>query len=415
MNPVKFIHCADLHLGSPFKGIGRTNPELAAALAAATFTAFKNIVGLALEREVDFLLIAGDVFDNADRSLRSRLFFKEQLERLQAEEIKCFIVCGNHDPLPAWSHSVGLPANAFIFEAAGPQTRIAERGGRELAAICGMSFGSAKISANLAAKFKPERTDLPAIALLHANIDNRADQNYAPASLADLEKSGFDYWALGHAHAFAVLKEAFPAVVYPGCPQGTSPRETGVKGCCLVEIKDHAAPDIEAFAVDAIRYAELEIKISGVETFEKLFALANASCEKLVSENRGRKTVARLKLSGRSVLNRELRAEAENAELAEHFEREIAAGGDLLFLNRIELSTRDDYAPEELKETGGFIADLLSCADEALADGMPELADELKKIYHKKRNLEFAENELPGIITEAKHLALDKLLEGCGR
>jgi DNA repair exonuclease SbcCD nuclease subunit len=416
MSSIKFIHCADLHLGCPFKGIGRTDPGLASALAAATFAAFKNIVDLALEKKVDFLLIAGDVFDNEDRSLKSRLFFKEQLERLQTKDIKCFIVCGNHDPLPSWSQSVELPANTFIFGAEKPETRIFERDGKEAAAICGMSFDSAKVSANLAKNFKPERSDIPAIALLHANVDYSANQNYAPARLTDLEKIGFDYWALGHAHSFAVLRKAFPAVVYPGCPQGTSPRETGVKGCCLVEIKNNSAPQVEQIPVDVIRYAEQEININGVETFEKLFELANASCEQLLSENSGRKTVVRLKLSGRSALNRELRAEAENEELAEHFEREVEAFGEMLFLNRVELSTRDNCDLDEPARDSGFVADLAAGAEAALTDGLPELEDELRKIYKKCHiTARFDADELPGIIEEGKHLALDKLLEGCGR
>ncbi|MDD5596825.1 MAG: DNA repair exonuclease [Victivallaceae bacterium] len=417
MSSVKFIHCADLHLGSPFKGIGSRNPELAAALAAATFTAFENIVGLALEQKVDFLLIAGDVFDNADRSLKSRLFFREQLEKLNSEDIKCFIVCGNHDPLSSWSRSVGLPGNTFIFDSAKPQTRIVERGGREIAAVCGMSFGSAKVSANLAAKFKRERLDLPAIALLHANIDNSSEENYAPARLADLEKSNFDYWALGHVHSFAVLKSAFPAVVYPGCPQGTSPRETGIKGCCLVEIKNGSAPEIKDFAVDVIRYAEREISINGVETFEKLFELTNAAGEKLAAENGGRKTVVRLKLSGRGVLNKELRAETAIGELEEHFEREVEAFGEMLFLNRIELATGDDYDLEELTRNSGFIADLTACAGEMTREDMEEIKQAVMQIYKRCRidAKSFDESALPGIIEDAKRLALDKLLEGGGR
>ncbi len=418
MEAVKFIHCADLHLGSPFKGISSGNAALGSALAAATFDAFRNIIDLALERKIDFLLIAGDVFDSEDRSLHSRLFFKKQLERLETENIKCFIVCGNHDPLLSWSQAVELPGNTLIFAAGKAQTFIVERAGRDLAAICGTSFGSSKVKTNLARKFKRERSDIPAIALLHANIECGSHANYAPAKLSDLEKSGFDYWALGHVHSFAVLNKACPAVVYPGCPQGTSPRETGEKTCCFVQLQNHSDPRIEAVVVDEIRYAFKEVNISGIDTFEDLFATVNECCDKIIRENGKRKTVLRLKLSGRGKLNKELRDEAENDELAERFESETDAFGDQLFLNRVELSTRDDYAMENLNQDSGFIADLLACSDEMLEnpEEMEKLEAEMKLIYKKCRAMpRFSDDELREIIEDAKHLVLDKLLGEYGK
>ncbi|MDD5697005.1 MAG: DNA repair exonuclease [Victivallaceae bacterium] len=416
MRTVKFIHCADLHLGSPFKGISSGNPALGAALAAATFDAFANIIDAALDHDADFLLIAGDVFDAEDHSLRSRLFFKNRLERLEEAGIRCFIVCGNHDPLRSWSQTVGLPDNTVIFDAGVPQTFTVERHGHELATICGTSFETGAVTANLAARFKRERSDLPAVALLHAAVNSAGGNDYAPAQLSDLTgltQNNFDYWALGHAHSFAILNPAFPAVVYPGCPQGTSPRETGAKSCCLVQLQPGSAPQIEALAVDMIRYAFRELNITGMETFEDLFAAVNEAGEKIIVENGGRKTVLRLKLSGRSRLNRELRAEDKNNELTEHFEKELGALGETLFLNRVELATREDYNPETFSRGSGFIADLLAGADTLLTDpaGATGVVAELEPIYRKCRALPpFSVEELRAIVENAKYLALDQLL-----
>ncbi|MDD5729157.1 MAG: DNA repair exonuclease [Victivallales bacterium] len=402
---IKFIHCADLHLGSPFKGISSVNPALGAALAAATFGAFRNIVDAALGNRVDFLLIAGDVFDNADRSLRSRLFFRKQLERLASENISCFIACGNHDPLPSWSKTLELPANTTIFGADAVRTVTVECSGRKLAAVSGISFGTDRVETNLAVKFTPGDPELPAIALLHANIENSSQLNYAPAKLSDLEAAGCDYWALGHAHSFKIIKAAFPAVVYPGCPQGTSPREIGEKGCCLVELTKGQVPVISALPTAEIRYADLKIDLQGIAAFEQLFELVNQRCEQLAANCR---TVLRLELTGRTELDHELRQELAADELDEHLSGEVAAFGDMLFLNHTVLSTRGNYDLDSLSANSGFVSDLLASAGTLTPE---DIAGELTAVYKKCRCLpKFTDEELRAVITDAGNLALDKLL-----
>ena len=74
MSKLRFVHAADLHLDSPFQGIRSDAPEhVARTLHNATFSAFENIVDLCLREHVDALLIAGDVYDAADRSLRAQV------------------------------------------------------------------------------------------------------------------------------------------------------------------------------------------------------------------------------------------------------------------------------------------------------------------------------------------------------
>src|SRR5437868_3130490 len=96
----KFVHAADLHLDSPLRGV-RAEGRLREILDRATFTAMQRAVDLCLKEKVDFLLLAGDLFDAKDRSVRARLALREQLLRLDAAGIPSFIVHGNHDPLTA--------------------------------------------------------------------------------------------------------------------------------------------------------------------------------------------------------------------------------------------------------------------------------------------------------------------------
>jgi hypothetical protein len=75
MPTYRFVHAADLHLDSPFKGLKRVAPEIGEILRKSTFEAFDAIIDLCINEEVDALLVAGDVFDSADRSLAAQLRF----------------------------------------------------------------------------------------------------------------------------------------------------------------------------------------------------------------------------------------------------------------------------------------------------------------------------------------------------
>ena len=76
----RFLHCADLHIGSAFTGLSRRLPELDGRLAETPFLAWKNTVRTAIEEKVDFLLISGDCFDRHAPSLRGRIEFYKGLE-----------------------------------------------------------------------------------------------------------------------------------------------------------------------------------------------------------------------------------------------------------------------------------------------------------------------------------------------
>lgn len=65
----RFVHAADLHLDSSFKGIREAERSVAETLRRATFDAYNGVIDLCIDRNADALLVAGDVFDGADRSL----------------------------------------------------------------------------------------------------------------------------------------------------------------------------------------------------------------------------------------------------------------------------------------------------------------------------------------------------------
>lgn len=111
---VKFIHCADLHLDSPFKSRSYLSQSIFEDMQKSAYESFKKIVDLALNEEIDFMIVSGDLFDQQNRTLRAEVFLKEQFERLSKEQIFVYICHGNHDPL---SSSIGTewPDNVSVF------------------------------------------------------------------------------------------------------------------------------------------------------------------------------------------------------------------------------------------------------------------------------------------------------------
>src|SRR5215475_4235357 len=215
MEQLRFIHAADLHLDSPFRGIGDATPELREELQGATLQAFERVVDHTISSKADFLVLAGDLYDSCDRSLRALLAFRRQMERLADRDISVYIVHGNHDPLNGWGSEFQLPPNVTTFSGR-TDTEPFVRRGREVATITGVSYTRERVMENLAASVKPADNSPYSVAVLHTNVGGQTGHaDYAPATVEELSSAGFDYWALGHVHTRSVLATDPSVVVYP--------------------------------------------------------------------------------------------------------------------------------------------------------------------------------------------------------
>src|SRR6266702_5198939 len=152
MEPLRFIHAADLHLDSPFRGIADASAGLRDQLQSATLAALSRVVDHTIYSKADFLIIAGDIYDSKDRSLRALVAFRKQMERLAERNIPVFIVHGNHDPLNGWGSSFQLPANVMTFGGR-TDTEPFLRFGREVAQKVGVSYTRERVTENLAPSF----------------------------------------------------------------------------------------------------------------------------------------------------------------------------------------------------------------------------------------------------------------------
>ena len=399
MTKVRFVHAADLHLDSPFRGIRREAPGyVSETLYRATFDAYENIIELCLRERVDALLVAGDVYDGADRSLRAQLKFVEGLDRLDKAGIRSFICHGNHDPLDGWEARLDLPDGCVRFGAEVEGAHVFP-GEPERATIYGISYPHREIREDLSPRFNGiASAGSFKIGLLHANVGgNPNHESYAPCSLADLEAINMDYWALGHVHTRQVLRTGRPTVVYPGNPQGRHPNETGARGVYIVEVDDNGEAQLDFRAVDIVRWETLSLNIGALETEQALLDAINSLSESALDAADGRSVVARLVLVGRGPLNRWLRDFRTEDDLLEHLNHRFSNAEPWLWCERIQLDTASPLDREQVAQREDFAGDLARLGGELREnpEALAELRDLLRVVYVHSNARIYLRDSLP--------------------
>ncbi|MCE5313498.1 MAG: DNA repair exonuclease [Armatimonadota bacterium] len=363
-----FVHAADVHLDCPFDGLGDVPSELALILKNATFVALDNIVELCLSRRVDFLVVSGDVYNSRDKSLRAQLKFRAALERLADAGISSYVVCGNHDPSGGWSASLDWPYAACFFSSTEAESRPVIRQGREIATVHGISYANPAVTENLSRRFARDNGSPFSIAVLHCNCGQSAPHEpYAPCSIADLVDSGFDYWALGHIHKRCVLRDGAPAIVYPGNPQGLNPKETGPKGCYIVNVDDAGCASLEFVETDAVRWFNEEICASSITSEQELIDALGEKVEAIRREAR-RPALVRFHLTGRTAVHQNLARKGMLDDIAAELRDGEAGRERLVWVESVRDHTMPDVNIDERRKSEDFLGDFLRQMQEARND-----------------------------------------------
>lgn len=296
-----FLHTADLHLGSPFLGLASVDEDLADLVSSASRKAFTELVSQAIELKVRFVVIAGDIYDGDWKDTTIGHFFNREISRLIRAGIGVYISRGNHDAESGITKAVTLPAEVRIFSARKPQTfEIPELH----VALHGQSFTDRAVTANLALNYPPAVPGWFNIGVLHTNCGGRkGHQNYAPCSVDDLLQCGYQYWALGHVHGYEVLY-THPHVVFPGNLQGRNIRECGRKGAVLVKVQDGEVAGVTRLMVDQIRWAEVSVKLTGIDNDADANDLLRKRIQEAVDAVGGPPVIFRMTVSGSTGLHK---------------------------------------------------------------------------------------------------------------
>ena len=262
MSTIRFIHTADLHLDSPFKGMTGLSSGQLGQLRESTFSAFLKLIDYALRSKPDFVLIVGDIYDGEDRSLRAQLKFQEGMEKLNVAGIPVFISYGNHDHLSGNWTRFNLPPNVHAFDGEVGEARLNVNGLDVL--IYGFSYKERHIREAMIENFPVAKNeDAIHVGMLHGSLaGDETHAVYAPFTKNELLAKRYDYWALGHIHLRQHLHSE-PPIVYPGNLQGRHRNERGVKGFYEVELSKVSA-SFEFIPTSALVFERLNVSCNGI-------------------------------------------------------------------------------------------------------------------------------------------------------
>ena len=300
----RFVHTADLHLDSPLRSLAMRDAALAGRVAVAAREAFERIVSHCLEERVDALMIAGDLYDGRQTSVKTGLFLAAQLARLHEAGIATFVVRGNHDAQSKLTRGLDLPPSVHVFDGrggAGAIAREASDGAREVR-VHGVSFGKPHAPDSLLPSYAAPTEDAIEIGLMHTSLGGDAAHDaYAPCALADLVGHGFAYWGLGHVHARAVHHEAGDgAVVMAGMPQGRDVGEAGEKSATLVAIAEDGTVTLDELPSSVATFARERVTLPPEAGWDDALAAAEDALIAASSRTSAPHLVARLEIAGAS-------------------------------------------------------------------------------------------------------------------
>lgn len=368
--PFSFLHAADLHLDTPFTNVGGFPDHVADALREASLEAWGQLVDEASRRQVDAVLLAGDLYDGAERGIRAQRAFLDGVTRLADEGIRTLLVHGNHDPVAeGWTAIGEFPDLVTVFPAHRVASERFEAGGEQVT-VHGTSYAVAATSENLARRFEPADDGGFHIGLLHANVGGPATghADYSPCTVDDLRRTGYQYWALGHVHGRRVLHDGDPWIVYPGNLQGrsTKPTERGAKGAVVVTVTDGIATEPEFVPLDRVRFVDVEVAIDAHDAAASLLDELEATVGPAAHD--GRSLVVRATVGGTGSLHDELAPAGRRAEILDDLRRRGTARQPFAWWQSITWSTRPALDVVDLRQREDFTADLLRTIDETPPD-----------------------------------------------
>ncbi len=252
---MRFIHCADLHLDTPFSGLcDSRSAELRQAELRQTFLAI-----IELAKKADALLIAGDLFDQESLEPETVRLLVSGFASLG--EIPVLIAAGNHDPLTENSYYrlVSFSPNVHVFDTKPEKIRVAD------CDVYGVSFKQSQQETPVVEKFLIEDEN-PSVFLMHGYLGGAG---YNPVSREAVAASGLSYLALGHVHGHVEEKTGSTLCVYPGCPEGRGFDEAGVKGVIEAEVTKEG---VRTSFVPVCRrqYKTISVDVTGMVTHEEV-------------------------------------------------------------------------------------------------------------------------------------------------
>ncbi|MCP3741613.1 metallophosphoesterase family protein [Rossellomorea sp. BNER] len=406
MEKIKFIHCADLHLDSPFKGLRQLPKELFNRIMDSTFLSFKRIIDKAISSKVDFIVISGDLFDEEDRSIKAQARLREQFQRLNENGIPAYVIHGNHDFLGSRLLEMEMPENVHIFgDQVESMTYFTKNG--QVVHLYGFSYGKRHIVENQLPHYPIATSkDEYHIGLLHGSEGNSqtAHEKYAPFNITEMKTKQYDYWALGHIHSRSELTSK-PPIVYPGNIQGRHSKETGPKGCYEVHLTKNGS-ELYFIETNDIRFETASISLKNVHHLSEMFDLLKETIE---SYREFGGTFLELKLQDTDQLPQAILERINNGELVQALQDGEELQQGFVWIHQLKVINKELKINTEDQQS--FIHTFLQTFDEWTHEDWERFLSDLYQHPQAFRYLEYLDDdEKEGLLKDVKSMTNSLLL-----
>lgn len=292
-------------MDSALKGLQQYEGAPVDEIRRAPREGLSNLVDLAIEQQVQFVLIAGDLYDGDWKNFQTGMYFVQQATRLRGAGIPLVFIAGNHDAANKMTRSLPLPDNVTLLSHKKPQTIRLEALD---VAIHGQSFATECVLEDLSQAYPAAERGCLNIGLLHTSAEGREGHDrYSPCSLDGLKLKGYDYWALGHIHKREVLCQD-PFVAFSGNIQGRHIRESGPKGCYVVTVHDDRRLEPIFHPLDVMRWELARVDVSAIQHADEVLGCVSGQLAQLLIGADGKPLAVRVELVGATKIHRELQA-----------------------------------------------------------------------------------------------------------
>jgi DNA repair exonuclease SbcCD nuclease subunit len=366
MATFRFLHCADLHLDSPLRGLEADPDSPVEKIRGATREALKNLIDYAIEQQIDFVVAAGDLYDGDWQDWGTGHFLIGQIARLSNAGIPFIAIRGNHDAESVITRRLRMPGdNARMLDHRKPETW---RLPNVPVSIHGQSFATKAVTENIARAYPRPDPDRFNIGLLHSSVGEREGHDtYASCPVEQLRDHGYEYWALGHIHKGEVLSRD-PWIVFPGNIQGRHINETGPKGASLVTVTDGAVVGVAPVCFDVVRWARISIALGNETGEEMALAQIRAALAEAYQQASGRLLAVRIALSG-ACLAHDSFARNPGAVREKIIGEALAvAGPGMIWVETVEVDTKPMNRADAQAERSDAIGQLVRAIEEVGSD-----------------------------------------------
>jgi DNA repair protein SbcD/Mre11 len=359
MKQISFIHAADLHLDSPMVGLKNLPANILSRVRESTFTALGKLTSAAIDNNVDFVILAGDLYDGEDRSLRAQSRFRNEMQKLSQKGIPVYVIYGNHDHLNgSWVH-LDMPSNVHFFSS-DVEMKVFHSKRGEKVHLYGFSYRQRHIlDKRIDDYHKQESADFH-IGILHGNEGGGTEHdNYAPFTIKDLQEKEFDYWALGHIHKRTILSET-PPIIYPGNLQGRNKKEVGMKGCYCITLNELEAKK-EFLATSDVVWEEVSVDAALAQSFQDIFQLCQITIERFRKAGIGTLLTLNLKNVQLDDYHEKRVLDTELLELLLDFENEEES---FVWIVQLSLEDNEQLDRKSLMKEADFFSELFATIDD---------------------------------------------------